>query len=194
MDNKTIVLEDGTKITMQKPTRQQALAYSEKRDLSRRNQGGALDDGDEEILACITHPSPEEMDEILADYPLLTAMDLATMFEELAGAGVTLNLKPTLLTPELKAQNKRIVGYEVDGLPLVAKKLSRMEIKFFQREYALKKTMPYKHLSGFGETHVLPPFVDNYHKLVEKYPMFPISFGSALISQAMAKLQDDEKK
>lgn len=190
---KHFTLETGQKITIETPTKQSILSYVEKREAARNNKLDRKDDGDKDILDAITYPAQEEILELLEEYPLLS-IDLGTAFEEIAGIGLTVERKPSLITDELKAQHGRIVGYTIDGQDLVVKKLSRNEVKFWQRELMHTKQIPYKHMSGLADSHVLQPYRDAYEQLSQKYPALCLVVGQALMNDASTKLESDEKK
>lgn len=71
---------------MRKPTYAEALSYLDKRALLQQGirQKDIRDDGDYELLACVTSPGPVQMEELLEEFPYSNA-NLRQAFEEMAG-------------------------------------------------------------------------------------------------------------
>lgn len=143
-------------ITMRKPTPTEVLAYADKRSLLKqgiRPSADACDDGDYELLACVTSPSAKEMDELLNEYPFSNTL-LRQAFDEMGGSDVYCDRDDALATDEHRKAGSVVAfscGEEVervivdgkvqmaengtpklrvkDPLVLVLTKLSRYEAK-----------------------------------------------------------------
>lgn len=91
-------------ITMRKPTSTEVLAYMDKRSLIKqgiRPSADACDDGDYELIACVTSPSAKEMDELLNEYPFSNSL-LRQAFEQMAGGELYCERNDDLATEEHK--------------------------------------------------------------------------------------------
>jgi len=101
---KTITLDTSgpVTITMRKPTPAEVLAYMDKRSLLKqgiRPSADACDDGDYELLACVTSPSATQMEALLDEYPYSNGV-LRQAFEEMSGDGILCERDDSLATDE----------------------------------------------------------------------------------------------
>lgn len=174
---KSIKLADGRQITMRAPTQDEVLAYLDRRadiEAGIRPSSDANDDGDRQLEACVTDPSPAELQEILEDFPLFNRT-LAEVFHDLAGGDKILVRRDGLIGVEYHGAGKRLIGFLLDppAAPvraegeeeeafehrqaaheaqlreqlIVMRKLSRFEIKALQfetREQKRKGPLPSK--------------------------------------------------
>ena len=194
---KELCLSNGMVIVMRKPSPEEATEYLDKRAIAIEGGGklNALDDGDGEILQCILSPSKEEMLELLEEYPGLSS-DLRDAYKQLGNDGIRVESAPELVTEDLieEQKTKRLIGYHIENQPLVASKVSRTEVKFFEREIAKLKRIPRKMLAIWADTHVLPKYEETYKALRNQHPFLPVLLGMDLYGHAHMTVQEAEGK
>lgn len=200
---KTIILS-GLAITLRQPGQDEVLRFLDKRAASQdpdNTRGDFLDDGDEELLGCVTSPDRARMDAFVEDRPLATAK-IAEAFRELAGAGLQLDEAPELVTEELRTAHARtdgscpLVGFKAGELRLVLRRLSRMETKLLQRETAAagRKVPSAAQLAEAGRQHLVQPAGEAAAVLWGRYPLLAYSLGLLLADLATAKLDSSAGK
>jgi len=194
---KELRLENGVVIVMRKPSPEEATEYLDKRAVATEGGGqlNALDDGDNEILQCVLSPCKEEVLELLEEYPGLSA-ELRDAYKQLGNDRIRVEMDHTLVTAELteEQKTKRLIGYKIADQPLVAKKISRVEMKFFEREMSKLKRVPRKMLAMWASTHVLPKYGETYKTLCQQHPFLPVLLGMDLYGHAHVGMKDVEGK
>lgn len=197
----------GLVLTMRIPTESEVLAFQDKREAARdpaNTRGDFLDDGDEELCACVTSPCRDQVDALLEDHPL-AVRHLAEAFRELAGGGQVLSQDDSLITEELAAAYPRaqtrpgapthsLVGLRFGDAALVVRRFSRLEVKFLQRETvgAGRRQPSAAQLAEAAKQHVVRPA--DAAALWARYPLLAYSLGLLLVELAGAKREDGAGK
>lgn len=197
----------GLVLLLRMPTESEVLAFQDKREAARdpaNTRGDFLDDGDEELCACVTSPGREQLDALLEDHPL-AVRHLADAFRELAGGGLVLSQDDSLITDELAAAYPRtpsrpgapahsLVGLRFGDAALVVRRLARLEVKFLQRETvgAGRRQPSATQLAEAAKQHVVRPA--DPAALWARYPLLAYSLGLLLVELASARLEDGAGK
>lgn len=194
---KIIRLASGQSITVRKPTEAEALAFADKRQDAQdpdRAPQDACDDGDEELLACVTSPSREEVEEILEDFPL-AIRHIADAVRELGGDALQMREDPSLVSEEMRtAHGKRLIGLRVgEEVALVLRKVGRVEMKFLQRDCTReKRSRPsFAQLAALAKEHVISGASAG---IWEKYPFLSANLGLILFLAASVRAESESGK
>lgn len=174
-------------ITLRRPLEREVLAKMQKRLNVETGKFpvDASDDGDEEILDCVTAPEREQIEEWLDDAPLLIDL-LERAFDELAGGDTT--VQPAALSElpeEVRAKHPRLVAVRHGGQLLGLTKVTRIEFKLIKRN---KDYMAAVAQLGRGHlVHGGP--VDS-----AEHPTLAAQLGTHLLQMASKKVEGDVGK
>lgn len=165
----------GIEVTVRKPTEAEAIALEEARAKFRRlaskpEDDGPVDytdDGDNEVLACVTSPGKAEMLALLEDAPL-SILDIEGEVRRLGG-------------DEDPARVRRLV-YLVDGVEVKLTPLGRDEIKMLSRQYARRGGVPQARLSKLAKEHI-----DGAQPDWEAHPFLSMALAGALYEAARGR-------
>jgi len=184
-------------ISLKKPSKKVAIAYLEGRG---NTEGGieanVTDDGDEQIISCVTTHTEDETRALLARFPLLSK-NLRVVFNNICQDDIRVVPNQTIVTPELKAKNPKVeefLSYEVNGTPLIFSLVTRVEVKFFEREQSKLKRLPYKYMCGLPDAHVLLEYKEPYDQLCVEHPFLPFVMGTQLLSEGGVEVIESEGK
>ena len=202
---KTLILEDGPSLVIRKPTEAEVTAYLDKRQIveeGERPSGDATDDGDRELIACVTAPDQAGVLSLLEDYPLLNR-DIRRAFMDLAGDGVTLRRDDSLITEAHRVAGSRLVAFAVTEpatapVTVVMTKLSRFEVKALEHEVrqAGRKSPIPSAMAKLARAHVvaLATEASAARELLDRVPLLAPNLGMQLFLAARAKLKAAEGK
>lgn len=173
-------------ITMRRPLEREVLAKMQKRLNVETGKFpvDALDDGDEEILACVTAPAREEVDEWLEDAPLLIDL-LEHAFDELAGNAPVQPAALSELPEEVRTRYPRLVAVRHDGQLLGLTKVTRVEFKLIKRNKDYMTAV-----AQLGRGHL----VHGGPIDAAAYPTLAAQLGTHLLQMASKKVEGDVGK
>ena len=120
---KTITIEGGPSITIRRPTEEELIAYLDKKAIistGERVSNDAFQDGDGELLSCVTSPSRTEMEELLEDFPRLN-VHLEGAIMALSGGERLIRSANGLIAKEHRTAGKNLIAFVVDTLPRPAR-------------------------------------------------------------------------
>ena len=192
----------GVALTLRPFTEAEAVAYADKELAAMRPQerlADYLDDGDDEVIACVTSPDKAAVLELLEEYPGASSQ-LAHHVWGISGIGMQIRERP--VTDEEKAEHpehKRLWGCAVTSAEgalvasLLLRKLSRMELKFMQQAPETKKRgrILYADLAKSSKAHTLSGADP---ALWEAWPGLSTALGALLLSLAQATVTAVEGK
>lgn len=197
---KTITLANGLAITMRRPSEAELLRYLDKRrdiQLNIRPSGDANDDGDLEIIACVTSPSRDVITELFEEYPRV-GETLLEAFGELGGALLAVRRDDAALTEENRAAGKRVIGCIAGEMLIALKKLSRFEIKALEFEAREQKQHAPRTsaLAVLVRSHVVASVeqVASIRALLDENPFVVARLGQLLYEAALLREQVEQGK
>ncbi len=174
-------------ITLRRPTELQVLAKMQKRLNVETGKFpvDALDDGDEEILDCVTAPEREQLEEWLEDAPRLIEL-LEDAFDDLAGNGE--QLQPAALSElpeEVRTRYPRLVAVRHAGKLLGLTRVSRVEFKLIKRNRDYMAAV-----AQLGRGHLVHGGpIDS-----AEHPTLAAQLGTHLLTMAAKKVEGDVGK
>ena len=134
-------------------TEAEAIAFADKRHAS-FSPGERLadytDDGDEEVLACVTSPSRADMLELREDFPSVMRQ-LGEELRDIGGDNLVIEAAPDLVTDEIRLLHKRTIAVRIYEQPaaargnagpvaaLVFRKLGYLELKVLRQQEETKQ-------------------------------------------------------
>lgn len=201
MTEQTLILEDGPSITIRKPTEAEVVAYLDKRQIVEegdRPSGDATDDGDRELVSCVTSPDQAGMLSLLEQYPLLNR-DLRRAFMELGGDAVQMRRDDALITEAHRVAGSYLIAFSISEpatapITVVLQKLSRFETKALEhevRQAGRKGPIP-SAMAKLARSHVVAPQAEvaAVRELLDRVPLLAPNLGLQLFLAARAKLKE----
>lgn len=186
MTEKTIGTAFGD-VTLRRPTEREVLAKMQKRlnVETGKYPVDALDDGDEEVLDCVTAPERAQVEEWLDEAPLL--MDLLDKaFDELAGQAA--EVQPAgrgELPAELQERHgARLVAVRHGGTLYGLTRLARVEFKLVKRNRDYMAAV-----AALGRGHLVHGTID-----AAAWPSLAAQLGTHLLLLASKKVEADVGK
>lgn len=187
----TITLESGQEIVLRRPTEAQALALTDKREDAKDPALAGqdfLDDGDEEVLACVVSPDRAAMEGLLEDFPHL-AKTLERALRVLGGDPQPLTEEAGLITDALREKHgARLIGLRVggpEGTPVIVKRMGRFALKEMERSLGKIRRFPsYSALADLAKASVVDPV-----PAWEDMPFLSQNLGAYLYMAGAAKVQ-----
>ena len=173
-------------VTMRKPTEKEVLAKMQKRlnVETGRYPIDALDDGDEEVLDCVTAPDRAQVEEWLEDAPRLIE-PLEAAFDELAGGAE--NVVPAdrgELPPEVLAKQRRVIAVRHGGQLLGLTRIGRVEFKLIKRNRDYMTGV-----AQLGRGHLVHGTID-----ATTWPSLAAQLGTHLLQLASKAVEGDVGK
>lgn len=173
-------------VTMRKPTEKEVLAKMQKRlnVETGRYPIDALDDGDEEVLDCVTAPDRAQVEEWLEDAPRLIE-PLEAAFDELAGGAE--NVVPAdrgELPPEVLEKQRRVIAVRHGGQLLGLTRIGRVEFKLIKRNRDYMTGV-----AQLGRGHLVHGTID-----ATTWPSLAAQLGTHLLQLASKAVEGDVGK
>ncbi len=186
MTEKTIETAFGP-ITLRKPTERETLTKMQKRANVETGKFpvDAVDDGDEEIIDCVTSPERGQLEEWLEDAPRLIE-PLERAFDELAGGVENVQTGDRAQVPaELLTQHgKRLVVAQHAGKTYALTRVSRVEFKLIKRQ---KDYMA--GVAQLGRNHLVYGTID-----ATAWPSLAAQLGTYILQMASKAVEGDVGK
>ncbi len=185
MIEKTVTTAFGA-ITLRRPTEREVLAKIQKRMNIETGKYpvDALDDGDEEVLDCVTAPDRAQVEEWLEDAPLLMK-PLEDAFDELAGGGeAVLPADRGELPPEVLEKQRRVIAVRHGGQLLGLTRIGRVEFKLIKRNRDYMTGV-----AQLGRGHLVHGTID-----ATTWPSLAAQLGTHLLQLASKAVEGDVGK
>lgn len=195
---KTIEFKDGMKIQIRKFTEDEFCEMQDKKT-ALMTPGvfvkDPLDDGDEEVMNCITHPDRETVEKYFKRYAR-ASNHIRRELMILAGESVDCYVEKSIEEDEiLKSKHgEDIIGVSVDGTILGMRRLTRLESKVLDRELGEKKFFSHHSFAKLGRSHVLPEYQEKANELFNNYPILYVNLGAFLLRESNGEVAQFEKK
>lgn len=196
---------EETPVVIRRPTLDETLAFLDKRAAIEHGDRPSLDhtdDGDAEILACVTSPDVATVEALLEDYPASSGM-LREFYKMLAGAGVAASLVKTT-APETLPDHKRLLALKVTTpahgeIVLCFKRLGRFEVKVLELETAKagRRYILASQLAPLVKSHAVCADEDARklaREVLDAHPLLVAAIGKRLIEAAQARIEVERGK
>lgn len=181
-------------LVLRRPTAAEVVAFEEARrvlDAPLEATGGmaaGLDDGSEQIAACISNHSPESARAVLRRYPALIDFGLTEAFRVAGLDWADIERDDEAVTLDLRKQlGPDCIGLRVASQPLVLRPLSPERYLLMRKRKVsavVRHNVPIGELASLGREHIASPAGEAAEKLLSERPYLAINLGRILLDEA----------